>query len=305
MTVRFGVAGTGYWAREVHVPGLIRTPGARLVGIWGRNAAEARAIANRHGVEAHATYGELLEAVDAVSFALPPDVQAPLALEAARAGKHLLLEKPVAKSSAASESIATEVRVRGLSTLVFFMRRFIPQVEQALDGARRMAWKGAAIRVHSSALAEGSPYAGSAWRREPDGALWDIGPHVLSILIPVLGAVREVAAKEAEGSFCEFATLHEGGAFANVSLTLHARRDAALNDYRFESASSHLTLPDPPLDRPGLYSIAAGELVSNIVDGASRHRCDVAFGHEIVRILGAIDQSLSTGKRIALTTWVL
>lgn len=302
MTVRFGVAGTGYWAREVHVPGLTRTPGARLVGIWGRNAAEARAIASRHGVEAHATYGELLEAVDAVSFALPPDVQAPLALEAARAGKHLLLEKPVAKSSAASESIASEARVRGLSTLVFFMRRFIPQVEQALEGARRTAWKGAAIRVHSSALAEGSPYAGSAWRREPDGALWDIGPHVLSVLIPVLGAVREVAAKEAEASFCEFSTVHEGGACANVSLTLHARRDAALNDYRFESLSSELTLPDPSLDRPGLYSGAARELVSNIVDGASRHRCDVAFGTEIVRVLEAIDESLTTGKRIALST---
>ena len=57
-----------------------------------------------------------------------------------------------------------------------------------------------------------------------------------------------------------------------------------------------------PLDRPGLYSIAARELVSNIVDGASCHRCDVEFGNEIVRILGAIDQSLSTGKRIALAT---
>lgn len=303
MTVRFGVAGTGYWAREVHVPGLTRTPGARLVGIWGRNAADARTIAGRHAVEAYATYGEMLEAVDAVSFALPPDVQAPLALEAARAGKHLLLEKPVAKSSEASNSIAAEARRRSLATLVFFMRRFIPQVEQALEGARRTAWKGAAIRVHSSALAEGSPYASSAWRQEPDGALWDIGPHVLSILIPILGAVREVAAKDGESSFCEFATVHDGGACANVSLTLHARRDAALNDYRFESgSSSQLTLPDPPLDRPGLYSLAARELVSNIVDGASRHRCDVAFGNEIVRVLEAIDQSFSTGRRVALTT---
>lgn len=304
MTVRFGVAGTGYWAREVHVVGLTRTPGAQLMGVWGRNATDARTIADRHGVEAFATFGEMLEAVDAISFALPPDVQAPLALEAARAGRHLLLEKPVAKSSKASSAIAAEAQRRGLATLVFFMRRFIPQVEHALEDAVRTQWSGATIRIHSSALTEGSPYAGSVWRQQPDGALWDIGPHVLSILIPVLGAVRDVAPKDAQSPFCEFQTVHDGGARADVSLTLHARRDAALNHYRFESASSQLTLPDPPLDRPALYSKAARELVANIVDGASRHRCDVDFGDEIVRVLEAIDQSLSTGKRIALATTV-
>jgi hypothetical protein len=97
-------------------------------------------------------------------------------------------------------------------------------------------------------------------------------------------------------------TMHDGGARASVSLTLHARRDAALNDYRFESTSSQLALPDPPLDRPGVYSIAACELVANIVNRSSRHRCDAAFGDEIVRILEAVDQSLSTRGHITLTT---
>jgi predicted dehydrogenase len=235
-----------------------------------------------------------------VSIALPPDVQATLALDAARAGKHLLLEKPVARSPAASQAIASEAARRDLCTVVFFMRRFVPDIERAVQEAAAGAWNRASVRVQSSALADGSPYAGSVWRREPHGALWDIGPHVLSILIPVLGDVREVAPEAAEEPGLAFVTSHERGAQASVSLTLHAPRDATSNDYRFESSSSTLVLPDPPLDRPGHYSAAAGELVANIASRSTGHRCDVSFGARIVRVLEAIERSRSTGERVTL-----
>jgi predicted dehydrogenase len=300
MTVRFGIAGTGFWAREVHVPGLRRTPGAQPVAIWGRNTAEAQAIATRHGLQTCATFDAMLNAVDAVSFALPPSVQGRLALQAAGAGKHLLLEKPVATSSASSAAIAAEVAARRLCTVVFFMRRFVPDVEAAVSRAGRSEWTCATVRVHSSALAADSPYVNSVWRREPGAALWDIGPHVLSILIPVLGRVQEVTTEQAEEPFCSFATSHARGSSASVALTLHALRENALNEYRFASSSGELVLPDPPLDRPGVYSIAAGELVANIVDGLPHHRCDVAFGAEVVHVLEALEHSRSSGKRVAL-----
>src|SRR4051794_10659427 len=94
--MRFGVLGTGFWAREIHAASLAEHPEAELVGVWGRDLAKAKAAGAEFDVPGYGDLDALLADVDAVSFALPPDVQAPLALRAAEAGKHLLLEKPIA-----------------------------------------------------------------------------------------------------------------------------------------------------------------------------------------------------------------
>jgi 3-hydroxyisobutyrate dehydrogenase-like beta-hydroxyacid dehydrogenase len=58
---------------------------AELVGVWGRNPAKAEALARRFGVGGYEDLDALLGAVDAVAVAVPPDVQAELAVRAARA----------------------------------------------------------------------------------------------------------------------------------------------------------------------------------------------------------------------------
>ena len=84
--MRFGLVGTGYWANSVHAPALASTRGVRLASVWGRDAEAAGALAARHGVTAYDDFDAFLASVDAVSFAVPPDVQAPLAIRAAEAG---------------------------------------------------------------------------------------------------------------------------------------------------------------------------------------------------------------------------
>ena len=93
-TVRFGLVGTGYWARETHAQGIAAAAGATLAAVWGRDRAAASALAARYGGNGHADFDAFLDEVDAVSFAVPPDVQPALALRAVAAGKHVLLEKP-------------------------------------------------------------------------------------------------------------------------------------------------------------------------------------------------------------------
>ena len=94
--MRFGVLGTGFWAKEVHAAALAGHPTAELVGVWGRDLAKAKAVGAEFDVPGFADLDALLAEVDAVAIALPPHVQAPLAERAAAAGKHLLLEKPIA-----------------------------------------------------------------------------------------------------------------------------------------------------------------------------------------------------------------
>jgi predicted dehydrogenase len=94
--VRFGLIGTGFWAAAVHAPGIASHPQTELVGVWGRDQAKAQGLATRFGAEAFSDVDELIDAVEAVAFSVPPDVQAELAVRAGEAGRSLLLDKPLA-----------------------------------------------------------------------------------------------------------------------------------------------------------------------------------------------------------------
>src|ERR1700677_1839584 len=93
--MRFGLVGTGYWAQIAHAPALAATDGIEFAAGWGRNPASAAKLAEEYRAVAYDDLDAFLASVDAVSFSVPPDVQAGIAERAASLGKHLLLEKPV------------------------------------------------------------------------------------------------------------------------------------------------------------------------------------------------------------------
>ena len=101
--MRFGLLGTGFWALEVHGTALAAHGDCDPVGVWGRDPGKAAATAGKLGAQPYDDVDALLADVDAVSIALPPAIQAPLAVRAAEAGRHLLLEKPIALRVADAE----------------------------------------------------------------------------------------------------------------------------------------------------------------------------------------------------------
>src|SRR5262245_20296457 len=143
--MRFGLLGTGYWAQYTQGAALIRHPDVELVGVWGRNPAKAEALAAAldANVAGYSEVDELLAAVDAVAVALPPDIQADLAERAARAGKHLLLDKPLALSVDAADRVVTAVEAAGVSAVIFFTRRFDPTIASFIIDAAARDWDGA------------------------------------------------------------------------------------------------------------------------------------------------------------------
>ena len=300
MTLRFGVAGTGYWAETVHLTALATHPAVKLVGVWGRSAEKVEALATKFGIAPFRRFDEMLAQTDAISIALPPQIQADLALAAAEAGKHLLLEKPLSMTPASARAIAESIERRGLASIVFFMRRFIPDVETAIQLARNEPWTEGNVQVHSGALLGDSPYARSVWRQADAGALWDIGPHVLSILMPVLGNVENVRATMGADRYVRFSTRHASGATAAVSLTLHADPGAVISRYVFRGPQRELTLPEPSFSRPALLAQAVGDLVDAIRTGKTAHRCDVRLGAQVVDALAAAARSIETGTSVAV-----
>ncbi len=98
--MRIGLLGTGPWARAAHAPALDAHPGLDFVGVWGRRPEAAGELAAVHGVRAYDDVDALLADVDAVAAALPLYRTGGAGGAAARAGRHLLLDKPLATTVA-------------------------------------------------------------------------------------------------------------------------------------------------------------------------------------------------------------
>jgi predicted dehydrogenase len=288
---RIGVVGTGYWAGVVHAAGAANHPGVDLVGVWGRDLARARALAQPHGAQGYDDFDALLDAVDLLTFAVPPHVQAELAPRAAEAGKHLLLEKPITTDLAAADRLVAAVERSRVSTVVFFTQRFVPVWETWLEEVAARRPSGGRADWLSVQAGTDSPYAGSLWRRE-EGALWDVGPHQLAQLLRALGPVADVVGARGEGDLVHLVLTHESGATSRMSLSLTMPPGASRIDVEFYGEGGWLVQPEHVRDVADAYARALGELLGNVATGETRHRCDVRFGRDVVEVLSRCRDAL-------------
>lgn len=283
--MRFGLVGTGPWATMTHGPGLAAAHAVDLVGVWGRSPDKTGALASSLGAVAYDDYHALLADVDAVAFAVPPDVQAKTALVAAEAGKHLLLDKPIAMNVEDARALRDAAEQSGVVSVVFFTDRFIEGSRAWFrEVASSAGWRGGWLRWFSSLQQGDNPFGSSPWRQQ-HGALWDTGPHALSTLGAALGPIVSLTASPGESDLVVLVLRHESGSTSTASLTQFAPPAAA----GFEAAvwGELGLLPMPP--RPegalwGAFATAAEELVATAKSGVP-HAVDVRLGTHIVELL--------------------
>ncbi|HSV39946.1 MAG TPA: Gfo/Idh/MocA family oxidoreductase [Nocardioidaceae bacterium] len=288
--MRFGLVGTGYWARTVHAAGLAAHPDVELVGVWGRDLAKASAVAEPLEAAGFDDYASFLGAVDAVSFAVPPSVQVPAALEAAAAGKHLLLEKPIATNLADADALveaATDV-----ASVVFFTSRFVPVWEEWLESMAARALLGSQIDWLSSLDTPGNPYAASVWRRE-EGALWDVGPHAMSLVLPMLGPIVDIVATGGRRDLVHLVLTHESGATSTMSISMTVPPDAQRWKVEVYDEQGWHAQPHDPRDLGAAYGRAVSALVEAATSGTP-HPCDIRFGRDVVEVLARCEAVLSS-----------
>jgi predicted dehydrogenase len=303
LNVRIGLVGTGHWARIAHAPALASTDGVEFVAVWGRSLAAAEALAaehsahTAHGVTGYADLERFLAEVDAVAFSVPPDVQAPIAVRAAQAGKHLLLEKPVALSLVEADALVTAVERSGVASVVFFTARFEPEVRAWIaEVTAQDGWLGAACLLLSGALSGSSPFD-TPWRREK-GGLWDIGPHVISMLWACLGPVEAVTAVAGQADITHLILRHPG-ATSTATVTLSAPAQAAEASLLLWGAPGRSHMPATKDDVVTTLRTAVRELVKNAEAHTQDHPCDVRFGRDVVRVLEEAERQLTANPRIS------
>jgi predicted dehydrogenase len=295
--MRFGLVGTGHWAKITHAAALASTPGAELTAIWGRNPVAAAALAAEHGATAYEDFDAFLDRVDAVAFAVPPHTQAPLAIKAAQLGKHLLLEKPVALSADDADKLVAAVDEAQVASVVFFTWRFNTEIrawltdEQARGGWAGRGWSGGAAIWLGTSLAADNPF-NTPWRQEK-GALWDLGPHLVGMLWACLGPVTEVTAVAGKADVVHLVLRHSSGVTSTATTTQSAPAAAAGVTVFVWGEAGRSLMPAELVDPVAALRTAASELIAGAAAGRVTHPCDVRFGRDITRVLAEAEAQLS------------
>jgi xylose dehydrogenase (NAD/NADP) len=187
--LRWGILGAAAIARRAVVP-AIRSAGDEVVAVGSRRPQVAEALAEDLGAGAvYASYDAVLQdsRVEAVYISLPNDLHCRWTIAAARAGKHVLCEKPLALDAAQARSMVNACREAGvvLAEAVFF--RHHPRLARI----RQMLAEGVIGRVahveasFSYCLAD---RPNIRWQADMGGgALYDLGSHVISLVRLILG----------------------------------------------------------------------------------------------------------------------
>jgi predicted dehydrogenase len=224
-TIRTAVVGCGYWG-----PKLIRNfhelPEARLTWVcdlWQERLDHVKELYPY--VQTTHNYREVLGSdVDAVVIATPVHTHSRLALEALRAGKHVLVEKPMTSGSDEAEMLVYEAERRGLVVMVGHTFEYNPAVEAVREiiasGQLGEIYYINAVRVNLGLF-------------QPDiNVLWDLAPHDVSILMFILGQVPE-------------STRAHGGMYVQPHRGLHDVAYVTLNFPSGVMASIQISWLDP------------------------------------------------------------
>jgi predicted dehydrogenase len=179
----FGVIGLGVWG-ETHLMAYASDPWARLVAVCDLNEELARRRAAEYGAEFWTTdYHELLarEDVQAVSIVTPDFFHAEIATAAAAAGKHILLEKPMATSVAEAQAIADAAARAGVKLMVDFHNRWNPamvQAKQAVANGELGELQMASLRLNDTIYV---PTEMLSWAARSTVA-WFLGSHAVDLV---------------------------------------------------------------------------------------------------------------------------
>ncbi len=256
--LRWGIIGIGNIAKAF-AKGLLQSKQGCLQAVASRNAEKASAFALEYGAQyGYGDYQSLLDDadVDAVYISTPHPMHAEWAVKAARAGKHILCEKPLALNYSQAMAIVQAAKDHGVFLMEAFMYRCNPQTTKVLE----LIQQGAIGEVKSidathSFHAEMDP-DGRVFNAElAGGGIMDVGCYCTSFARMVAGAARGLAFAEpldmkalghvvytGVDAYTSAIMRFPGNIIATISTAVQLNQANHANIYGTEG---HLHIPDP------------------------------------------------------------
>ncbi len=189
--VRVGIVGTGWVALKRHIPAFKRDSRATLSAILGREPTSTESVARRFRISRSFTSLEkfLEEPLDVVSVCTPPGTHAWLVEAAIRAGKHVLVEKPMTLTS--GEGQALEALAGSAGVILCPAHNFL--FSRSLEKAKSLLESGKVGKVHwvMGIQLSSSRRRLPTWFNDlPGGLFFDEAPHFLYLMRYFLGELR-------------------------------------------------------------------------------------------------------------------
>lgn len=194
--LKIGVIGCGSIAKHRHIPEYMANEHAEIVAVCDIVKDRAKEMADQIGAKAYTDYKDLLkdESIEAVSVCTPNALHAPISIDALKAGKHVLCEKPMATSTEEAEAMIVAANEAGRKLMIGHNQRFVPSHQKA----KELISKGEAGKIYSfrTAFGHGGPEGWSvdgkdSWffRKEEAfiGAMGDLGVHKTDLMRYILG----------------------------------------------------------------------------------------------------------------------
>lgn len=196
---RIGILSFAHYHANFWAEAFVEDAEVDLVGIWDEDESRGREAATRFQTELVPDLDDLLARVDAVAVTSATIGHLPLIERAARAGRHILCEKPLATSVADADRIAAAVAAGGVSFMQSFPKRFDPVTHEIARAVR----SGELGRIHLVRVRHGHFYGlepdfSQRWYVDPaqagGGALLDEGVHGADLLCWLFGLPESVTA---------------------------------------------------------------------------------------------------------------
>jgi predicted dehydrogenase len=290
MAVAVGLVGVGSRARDAYGPALSACPDVDFVAVWGRSPEPLQQLAERHGAAPCERFEDLIERCDAVVFAVPPPVQQEYAVQAARRGLGLLLEKPIGGDIAGAEEL-TSVAVRDkVPTMVSLAWRFSAEIRRFLESdVPAVEPVGGVSRVLTGAQVRGAPVP--AWRKAR-GVLRDQGADLFDLLEAALGPIVGLHARGDPRGWTALTLDHQVGRFSQASLYAGVTKGPDVAFVQVTGPRGSAEVEALGAVGPDAYPEMVAEFARSVADGRSHH-LDIEHGLHLQRLVEAAETDLA------------
>lgn len=193
--MKVGIVGVGFMG-TTHAVGWADTP-ATIIGFTAETSREADNLAKRYNAKVYPSLDEMLPDVDVVDICSPTHLHHEMALKAAGAGKHIVCEKPLARTTKQAQEIVNACRQAGVQLLVAHVVRFFPEYALAHSAVMEgQIGRPGVIRLHRGSYRPKKP-AGNWFLDEEKsgGILMDLMIHDYDYARWVAGDVETVSAR--------------------------------------------------------------------------------------------------------------